>query len=132
MIIKRRIRRKLIWRGIFKSAKMALFRPKNFYRQKNTNFCNLEKILDFTPIFVGLKKVQKDFYQSETTWQNHVIIFISKISINFKTKNLAFRVEKFHLFSFLAKKRLIFQNWSYWQKSPRFRPKMTKNWNSRE
>ena len=33
-----------------------------------------------------------------------------KISKDFKTKNLAFRVEKFHLFSFLAKKRLIFQN----------------------
>jgi len=33
--------------------------------------------------------------------------FFEKFSINFKTKNLAFRVEKFHSFSFKAMKKQI-------------------------
>ena len=114
---------------------MALFRPKNFYRQKNTDFCNLEKILNFTPIFVGLKKVQKDFNQSETTWYYHVIfgIIFEKYKFILKPKIWLFGLKNFIHSHFGLRKDWFFKIDHKWSNSiARFRSKMTENWNSKE
>ena len=51
-----------------------------------------------------------------------------------ENQDLDFQVEKIHLFSFFGLREDWFfkidQNW--WKSTYRFRPKMTKNWNSRE